>query len=80
MNSENIPKEALRLEKLFHETISVDYSDERYENISEIVTFMKKHTENFQQLPYDMVIFIIGSTGAGKSTLMNYLYKEDNCF
>ena len=49
-----------------------------YESISTVIDFIKRNTDHFQGDALKSLIFVIGATGAGKSTLVNYLNSPDN--
>lgn len=54
---------------------SEDSTEEKYNKLSELIKFITDVTDPFASNPesYNDVIFLMGPTGAGKSTLTNYL-------
>jgi len=51
-----------------------EYEEHYYSTVSEVVNFIKTNTESIGSDFLKSLIFLIGPTGAGKSTLMNYLH------
>lgn len=76
---ENKRKNITQFEDSLENAISDNsYTDEKYANISQIIQFMQSETKELKNWSFDKAIFILGPTGAGKSTLINYLENENN--
>jgi len=56
------------------------YSNEDYNDIKKVIDFIKMNISNLQANNLENVIFLLGATGAGKSTLVNYLNYGDSNF
>jgi hypothetical protein len=56
------------------------YSNEDYDDIKKVINFIKINVSSLQADSLENVIFLLGATGAGKSTLVNYLNYGDSNF
>jgi putative ribosome biogenesis GTPase RsgA len=63
---------------LLKRAIFGDYDEGKYSAISKIVLFMKSESEGVQVGLLKKYTFIVGPTGAGKSTLMCDFVKPNN--
>lgn len=82
----NLRAELIELQKVFDEAISPEESnnnlDMKYSKISNIINSIQNILEPFlhHQQIYDNTVFLIGPTGVGKSTLLNYITGKDLYF
>ncbi len=81
----NLRAEAQLFQQKFNQVISdtsgID-DHQKYELLAEVIKFMKSAVNPFvaNNINYDNAVFLMGPTGSGKSTLMNYLAGNDLYF
>jgi len=79
----NLRKKIAELQRIFNEAVAPNNHEENnYLKISNILNHMQSILEPFIQNKevYDNTVFLIGPTGVGKSTLLNYIAGKDLFF
>ncbi len=86
---QNLRYEAQKFQELLLEAISnsksnniINNIDDKYLKISSVIEFIENAINPFlqNQEKYDNTVFVMGPTGAGKSTLINYLAGKELFF
>lgn len=65
-------------QQAFQKAINSPYSEHNYETVSRTIQFIKNCTSNVENCSSEDVVFVVGPTGSGKSTLINYLNDKDS--
>jgi GTPase SAR1 family protein len=70
----NLKEQAVEMNTLLARAITGPYSDSKYSEISRVISFIKEERERFKpEKLHQKVILLMGPTGVGKSTLVNYI-------
>lgn len=72
-NTKNIREEARNLTEEFQKIISNDSTEGNYELVQRVIDFIQAQTISHIDINIDKAILLMGPTGAGKSTLTNYI-------
>jgi hypothetical protein len=70
----NLKEQAVEMNTLLARAITGPYSDSKYSQISMVIRFIQEKIELFNPVAlHQKVILLMGPTGVGKSTLVNYI-------